>query len=526
MGFLIDQSVYIDHSWKRPHLFQRDLMNAIGFYHNTGSAASLHMGKTSNGWITTNQNNPIEGTDICRKFSAWHERSTPGLVKNIVHLAWLNGTVGEVHYAQINMTDFSVSAIKTVATPTSGIGADAYKGMEISITVARNGNILIQYWANATDAGDDHGLFRATDGTGDAWTSLTSGADAGTAVDKIIMVPGDFADKADILMMYWDFSADEISIKVYDDSLNSWSEGTDASMANHVESTFTYCAWDATVNHATGKIILAAVDAPSNGTHRVWLIGGTADIVEVAGSPLIINGNINAIVGGVIYNLLDGSWAVTYTGSQLGGNPEISSTTMSAYYKRTTDDGATFEQERKVGGLNDDYDAMGAVPFIGPWGGSWMVAIYNDDTGDMEWADDSRFLPGSYGGKSEYLAQAILDEIFENTALAELANVYVGLFNAMPYAGVGGTEASGTDYARKSTAVTDWSRSGRTISNDNDVALPDVGAGAWGNILGFGIWDALTNGNLLYYGWFLDPFASQQGDTISFISGNLTVTEA
>src|SRR5882724_10046316 len=104
-------------------------------------------------------------------------------------------------------------------------------------------------------------------------------------------------------------------------------------------------------------------------------------------------------------------------------------------------------------------------------------------------------------GMTNYSADAQLEWITGKTAMPSKPTSYVGLFTAVGTdAGSGFTEVTGGSYARVATAGADWnSASGTgpsTISNLNDISFVTATAD-WGTVIGFGLFDALTTGNLL-----------------------------
>ncbi len=125
--------------------------------------------------------------------------------------------------------------------------------------------------------------------------------------------------------------------------------------------------------------------------------------------------------------------------------------------------------------------------------------------------------------KTDYLENAILDHVLRNTTFTSPTTIYVGLFTTMPADdGTGGVEVSGGSYARQSVAFD--AASGGSTSNTALVTFPTATA-SWGTVLGIGLFDALSGGNLLYYGTLTTSKAVGNGDTISFSAGALTVQE-
>jgi len=115
-------------------------------------------------------------------------------------------------------------------------------------------------------------------------------------------------------------------------------------------------------------------------------------------------------------------------------------------------------------------------------------------------------------GFTDRTAQAFLNFITGKAAIFALPTAYVGLFTAVGTdAGAGFTEVSGTAYARVATAAATWNTASGSapsqISNAAAIAFPQAGA-AWGTIIAFGLFDALTAGNLLLWD-YLGNFAWQ-----------------
>lgn len=108
--------------------------------------------------------------------------------------------------------------------------------------------------------------------------------------------------------------------------------------------------------------------------------------------------------------------------------------------------------------------------------------------------------------------------------------VYVGLFTAAPSDAGGGTEVSGTNYSRAQVTQADgsWaSPSGtpRSTSNSSTITFATPGSGGWGTVTHFGLFDASSAGNLLYWAALTISKTINQNDTVSFAGAALTITE-
>jgi len=130
------------------------------------------------------------------------------------------------------------------------------------------------------------------------------------------------------------------------------------------------------------------------------------------------------------------------------------------------------------------------------------------------------------GSKTDTLEARVLDHLFKGAAtpaLGALSTVYVGLHTAVPSDAGGGTEVTGSSYARVAVAAAAWTRTGSQIANNAEVAFPAVTSTPY-TVVGFGIYDASTSGNFLFWG---DTTSTTMnvGDVPRFAAGALTVTE-
>jgi len=98
---------------------------------------------------------------------------------------------------------------------------------------------------------------------------------------------------------------------------------------------------------------------------------------------------------------------------------------------------------------------------------------------------------------TNYSANSLLKHILRLAAFTQPAGLYIGLFLVAPTKSYAGVEVSGNGYARE--AVTFLETPNNIFVNTADLYFEATG-GSWGNILGIGIFDASTSGNLLFFG--------------------------
>ena len=126
------------------------------------------------------------------------------------------------------------------------------------------------------------------------------------------------------------------------------------------------------------------------------------------------------------------------------------------------------------------------------------------------------------GSKSDYLENKLLDHVLTNTAYTSPTTVYVGLYTVAPTDAGGGTEVTGNNYARESVSFAS-AVAGET-SNDAEVEFGTPSA-TWGEVVAFGVFDADTAGNLLYWGDLTNAKTINSGDVVKMLVAELQISE-
>lgn len=112
--------------------------------------------------------------------------------------------------------------------------------------------------------------------------------------------------------------------------------------------------------------------------------------------------------------------------------------------------------------------------------------------------------------------------VFGGSAYSAPSTLYLALYTVAPTDTGGGTEVSGTAYARQTVAFT---VTNDTASNTSAVEFPTAGS-SWGTIVAVGVFDQLTSGNLLAYGNLTASKTIASGDVFRVPAGDLDITLA
>jgi hypothetical protein len=126
---------------------------------------------------------------------------------------------------------------------------------------------------------------------------------------------------------------------------------------------------------------------------------------------------------------------------------------------------------------------------------------------------------------SDYLENALLDHVLKNTAYSQPATLYLGLFTASTglEANSPSAEVSGGSYARKTAAFA--AAAGGSAATSGTITF-DTATDNWGTITHVAVMDAITSGNVLFWGAVTTSKVIENGDTFQVSSGNLTISLA
>lgn len=126
---------------------------------------------------------------------------------------------------------------------------------------------------------------------------------------------------------------------------------------------------------------------------------------------------------------------------------------------------------------------------------------------------------------SNYLENLIANNVLGQAAMPAIPNLYFALFTAGPTDSGGGTEVSGTAYARVNLTnnTTNFPTATTGLKqNATAITFPTAGA-SWGTATHWGVFDASSSGNLLFHGALDSAKAIDTGDAFSFPIATLSI---
>ena len=184
-------------------------------------------------------------------YDAWYDRDTPGDTGTKIHTVYVNAGTPDIKYRALDTNGDSLGTEVAVAAPAGAAGYDNFNW--VTITKALSGHLFVGYVVEDSTDGINGGLERSTDGgaTFDARTALNE-----LAIDYFHLLPANTGDNDDICAIYVDVSADAISLKMHNDTLNTWTETAIDAMIDIALST-TRDQFAAAVRHSDNHVILA-----------------------------------------------------------------------------------------------------------------------------------------------------------------------------------------------------------------------------------------------------------------------------
>src|SRR3990167_2529272 len=285
--------------------------------------------------------------------SCWYDRWTPGDAGNLIHIAVIDQVSNDIIYDSLNTSNDTLSGNVQVF---NGVSLAGGSSSCVSITKAVGGNLYIAFDG---DGGTETGLYRSTDG-GATWASRSSPVETATT-DYFSLFPGNESDNQDILIFYWDRSADEISLKIYDDSANTVSETSIATSMVDVAHSTVCSQFSGSVRLSDGLLFITAWSNRDTATAklRAWSIGAAADITELTNVVSSSGDDQQACALSIDQ---DENIYVYYMGKSDGS--ETVGTSVGIYCKKSTNAGATWGSETQISENNRNYSYLKSSPLL------------------------------------------------------------------------------------------------------------------------------------------------------------------
>lgn len=129
--------------------------------------------------------------------------------------------------------------------------------------------------------------------------------------------------------------------------------------------------------------------------------------------------------------------------------------------------------------------------------------------------------------KTNYLENAIINHIIRGVPFTTPGDeIFVALYTVTPGEAGGGTEVAGGAYARvQVSGTTAWNAPVDGLVDNVAAILYATATAAWGTVVAVALLDAITAGNMLYYGALTTPRDVAINDQFRFPAGDLDISE-
>jgi len=125
---------------------------------------------------------------------------------------------------------------------------------------------------------------------------------------------------------------------------------------------------------------------------------------------------------------------------------------------------------------------------------------------------------------NDYTENLVLTWLFTTSSATRPTAWYVGLFTSAPSDTGGGTEVSGSGYARVATGTISGSGTATTFTNAAAIEFAAASGGNWGTIGWAAVFNASTGGNMLCWAPLTTSRTINDGDVFRVPAGSLSIT--
>ena len=306
-----------------------------------------------------------------RQIACFYDKQIPGNAGTLIHIVWMDEVDGSVYYRTLDVATDTLGTQRTVASGIT-VAAQIYFS-RCCIAVAVNGNIGIGYETQ------DEIDFLISDDSGATWTSQTSNPyESDGQEDWALGFPAD-VDAGDMAFLFWDRSANEISVKMYDESADSISE---TSILTSMADTTSFIQMAAQVLHSDKKVYGVAHTIFDDSTDDLVSFVVTPDSISsptiVTSTAAIFTNQAESVQCAMAINQQNDDVYVFY----LKGGTYGSS--MDVVYHKSTDKMVSWGSEQAYSEQTaDNFKNLSASASVDDDGGQIMASFYEEGAGKL-----------------------------------------------------------------------------------------------------------------------------------------------
>ena len=307
------------------------------------SSADLAYVETSDGGATWGAPVTLLSGTIDR-MAAFFDGQNPNLSTTLLHIAFTDSGSTKLRYININVATLVASSDVDIAAV-----AATDPDWPCFITRTDSGNLIAGFRIVTSTY-----TYKSTT-TGASWSSIASPYEGGTDLDIEFGFHFHGSDPNDGAILYGDLSASELSIKVYDDSANSWTEtliSTGITIINTATSGTGFVSWAAL---STNHVILTVWTQSDNAAADLLSFDinpTTVSSVSVTARTDVLTNSAESAATSVI---ADNNAGRVYVGYNLGGTW---GTSVTPTYKYSDDSGVTWNAGAAIATVADAFPIL------------------------------------------------------------------------------------------------------------------------------------------------------------------------
>lgn len=340
----------------------------------------------------------------------WVEWQTPGDTGTRILISACDATSSQVIFAYLDTFDDSVGFTNIEACQGTGtmfqINPLYKQYFFTSITKSCGGRIYVSY----RYADNSLAYFYNFAYSGDNGASFNLISDLnlweGAHTDWATLYPANLADPDDIWAVFGDDSAGQYDLKTYDASLDTWSIVNICTMVNVTITSQEQKCEDGDIRQSDGVLFFAALNdqflQPDTADIETYMIDGAGSITQMTN---VKNGTEDGNRITSVSLLVDQLSLDVYCGYLWGGWH----TTPLAYYKKSSDEMASWGAETAYGVTGDDYRTLDCGSYNPANGGLFALDWMDDDDYDLITNIDNAVTigPGIFGGNPPMQSLAV-----------------------------------------------------------------------------------------------------------------------
>jgi len=345
------------------------LVGAIVFI-SLGSEVNVN--DTDDGGATWTDN-AVTSTHATMAMAAWFDRETPGDTGDKIHFAWLSDHTNDPYYCNFDLGTSTVGTVQLVSA--SGNVSSTATNSRAAITKLQNGTIIAAYLSSSVSY---NVCYTSTDEF-DVDITLVGDVYETSAEDWCLLYPAN-VDTGDAAAIYWDGSANQLSVKMYDATDTTWGDETTFG-PTMAEGSVTIRSYDAAVRHSDGHIILAAhssYDQTGNDLLTWDITPDSLTTPTITAKATIFENQTESGLAAVLINQQNDDVYVFY------GKGGTFNSSIDIVYHLSDDGLTTWETESAYSEGTTDYKAIGSGRTISADGGRLQTSIFDDNAANIE----------------------------------------------------------------------------------------------------------------------------------------------